>query len=234
MTSVAGRSHANAPGIAAGDGGRPRHPLRQDEPAGGDREERQQPEHRRGRAVGPQPALRSRRALGRERVRRAPDAHRGGAGPALPGPHAPEDRGSGCDLGMPADPRSRRQGAAGADRGAGADPDAADPHGVAVDPVAREVDLRLDRRAVGDLEHPGDRRKGMQVDVRPQLRAERAGVVADPRRPRQAHGVHLVRDLLGEPQPEVHSSAPRVVAGPHARRAGAGRPLRMSPSCRAV
>ena len=52
----------------------------------------------------------------------------------------------------------------------------------------------------------------MQVDVRAQLRAERAGVIADPRRPGQSDRVDLVSDLLGQPEPQVHPAAARVVA----------------------
>ena len=47
----------------------------------------------------------------------------------------------------------------------GADAHPADAHDVAVDPVAGEVDLGLDRGAVADREHAGDRRQRVQVDV---------------------------------------------------------------------
>ena len=96
------------------------------------------------------------------------------------------------------------------------DADAADANGVAVDPVAGEVDFGFDRGAVGDLEHARDRRDRVQVDVRAELRTERSGVVDDPRCAGQADRVDLVRDLLGEPEPQMHAAAARVVARLHA------------------
>ncbi len=51
----------------------------------------------------------------------------------------------------------------------------------------------------------------MQVHVRPQLRAQRTSVVADPRRAGEPDRVDLVRDLFGEPESQVHASAAGVV-----------------------
>ena len=82
----------------------------------------------------------------------------------------------------------------------------------AVDPVAREVDLGFDRRARADVEHPGHRRQGVQVDARADPRAERAGVVDDPWRPGETDGIDLLRHLLGEPQAQMHAAAARIVA----------------------
>ena len=71
-----------------------------------------------------------------------------------------------------------RQRAAGADPGARADPDLADVEDVAVDPVAGEVDLGLDRRALADRQQAGDRRQRVQVGALADVVAEQAGVEA--------------------------------------------------------
>lgn len=62
----------------------------------------------------------------------------------------------------------------------------------------------------------------MQIDVLVDARAERPGVVHDPGRACESHRVDLLRDLLGEPQAQVHAAAPRVVAGPESREQQAG------------
>ena len=95
----------------------------------------------------------------------------------------------------------------------GADADRTDAQGVTVDPVSGEVDFGLDGCPVPDLEHAGDRRQGVQVDIMVDLRAESTGVIGDPRRPDQAHGAHQVGGLLSQPQPQVHTSTSRIVAG---------------------
>ena len=122
--------------------------------------------------------------------------------------------------------------AAGADVGVGADVHPADVDDVAVHPVARQVDLGLDAGAVADRQHPGDGRHGVQVDAAADRRAERAGVVDDPRRAGQADGAHGLGEAFGGPQPQLHAAAARVGAGLEAgeqeaggrRRRGAIRP----------
>ena len=101
------------------------------------------------------------------------------------------------------------------DRRLSSDAHLADPDDVTVDPVAGQIDLGLDARAVADLQHPRDRGERVHVDVAADLGPERAGVVADPRCTGQTDGVHLVGDLLGEPQPDVHMTAARVIARSH-------------------
>ena len=51
----------------------------------------------------------------------------------------------------------------------------------------------------------------MQVDALADAGTESACVVADPRGAREAHGVDLVGDLFGEPQPHVRPAAARIV-----------------------
>ncbi len=71
----------------------------------------------------------------------------GRPGPVLPRRHLAEHRRPRRDLGVGADARAGAEHAAGADAGAGADLDRAEVEHVAVDPVAGEVDLGLDRGA---------------------------------------------------------------------------------------
>ena len=91
-----------------------------------------------------------------------------------------------------------------------------DTDGVAVDPVPGEIDLGFDRGARPDSEHPGDRRKGVQVDATPDLRAEGPSVVGDPRRTGKTRRAHVRRDLLSEPEAQMHGSAARVRTCGHA------------------
>ena len=86
-------------------------------------------------------------------------------------------------------------------------PDADD---VAVDPVPGEVDLGFDRGAWPDREQSGDWRKGVQVDATPDLRAEGPGVIDDPGRTGETRRAHDRRDLLGEPETQMHGPAARV------------------------
>lgn len=65
---------------------------------------------------------------------------------------------------------------------------------VAVDPVAGEVHLRLDRGALADLEHPGDRWQGVQVDVRSDPRPEQPGIPLQPGRASGRDRCQLVLD----------------------------------------
>ena len=75
---------------------------------------------------------------------------------------------------------------------------------VAVDPVAGQVDLGLDRRTRAERHHPGDRRQRVQVDPAADLGAERPGVVGDPRRAGQVGRADRVGEPLGRPEPQVH------------------------------
>ena len=63
----------------------------------------------------------------------------------------------------------------------------------------------------------------MEVDVLADLGAERPRVDAHPRGPGQVGRAHLVGDPLGEPQPQVHLAAARVLAGSQVGATGAGR-----------
>ena len=90
--------------------------------------------------------------------------------------------------------------------------DRADSHGVTIDPVPGEVDLRLDRGPGTDGEHAGDRREGVQVDTLPDLRPESSRVGVDPRGSGKTRGTHDRRDLLGQPEPQVHRPTARVRA----------------------
>jgi len=123
-----------------------------------------------------------------------------------------------------ADPCPRQQGAAGPDGGLGADLDLAEVQHVAVDPVAGQVDLGLDRRVPAEREHPGHRWQCVQVDTAADLRAERPGVVGDPGRAGQVRGTGGVGQVLRRPQPDVHAAAARVVArlDPAQQHPGAG------------
>ena len=89
-------------------------------------------------------------------------------------------------------------------------------HDVAVDPVAGQVDLGLDRRAAAELEQAGDRRRGVQVDVGADLRAERPGVGDHPGGAGHAGRAGQLGEPLGRPQPQVHAAAARVAARAHA------------------
>ena len=100
---------------------------------------------------------------------------------------------------MLTDAGSGKEGTARADRTVCADADRADAEDVAVDPVAGEVDFRFDGCPVADLEHAGDGRQRVQVNVVVDLRAERSGVVGDPRGASQAHRADEVCGLLGHP-----------------------------------
>ncbi len=112
------------------------HPLHDDQGANREGEHRQQAEHHRGQAVGAEPAPPGRRTLGRPVATVVADPRGGRSRPQLSGAHPPEDRGAGRDFGVRLDPRAGSEGAAGADAGVRADLDVADPHGLAVDPVA--------------------------------------------------------------------------------------------------
>ena len=100
---------------------------------------------------------------------------------------------------------------------------------VAVDPVAGQVDLGLDRRAVAERQHAGDRRQRVQVDAPADRRPERAGVVAIHGAPGEVRRAGGVDQALGRPEPQVHAAAARVGPG-LGRGAGAGaRPRPRSP-----
>ena len=76
------------------------------------------------------------------------------------------------------------------------------PQQVAVDPVAAEVDLGLDRATVAETQQSRDRRDGVQVDVLADLGAEQPGVPGDVRRPGEA-----------EPRRAGRPAAPRPTTG---------------------
>jgi hypothetical protein len=87
---------------------------------------------------------------------------------------------------------------------------------VAVQPVAGQVDLRLDRAAVAQDQHPGQRWERVQVDVPADPGAEQPGVRQDERGAGDLTGADGSRELLGQPQPQVHAAAARVRPGSHA------------------
>ena len=111
---------------------------------------------------------------------------------------------------------------------------AADAQLVAVEPVAGEVDLGLDRRAVAEREQARDRWEGVEVDALADRRPEGPGVVGDPRRAGEVRRAGGVGELLGRPDAHVHAAAPRVRARPDAaqQQAGAGRRDRHPPGGR--
>ena len=128
---------------------------------GSARERGQQAEHQRGQRRTPatQRRVRGGRPLGR-RCAALPVRGGGHARPALarPGPRpvTPEPGAISARLPIRAPGKQR---AAGADRGARADPDLADVQPVAVEPVPGQIDLGLDRAALAQLEHAGHRRQ---------------------------------------------------------------------------
>ena len=81
----------------------------------------------------------------------------------------------GRDLGVLADVGAGRERAAGADRARAPIRISPDVDDVAVDPVAGQVDLGLDRRALADGEEAGDRRQRVQVDAVADCRCRAGG-----------------------------------------------------------
>ncbi|QKS18267.1 hypothetical protein HUN59_08900, partial [Curtobacterium sp. Csp2] len=140
------------------------------------------------------------------------DAFRRRTRPALPVGDPAGDGGTGLHLGSHADVRARHQGRAAVHDRVGVDPDPAETEHVAVDPVPGEVDLGFDRRTFADREHAGHRRERVQVDALTDPGAERAGVVADPRRAGRRGAVDGLGDPLREPDAHVHRAATGVVA----------------------
>ena len=65
---------------------------------------------------------------------------------------------------------------------------------------------------MAEAEHPGDRRRGVQVDALADLVAQRAGVVDQPRRAGQVLGAAGLGEPLGQPHPQVHRPAAAVGA----------------------
>src|SRR3546814_8471170 len=134
---TAGECRRSQPGESPGNSIRDRrraaHAVRQDQAADRDREEREQAQQRGRGRIRPQPALGGGWTLGRERARCASDPDGRGSCPSLAGPHPAEDSRPRRDLGIASDARPRRERAASADGRTGADADATDPDGVAVD-----------------------------------------------------------------------------------------------------
>ena len=147
----------------------------------------------------------------------------GGARPGLAGRHGAEHGRAGGHLGARSDVGSRQQGAARAHPRVVADPHRADVQLAAVDPVAGQVDLGLDRAAGAEGEQAGHRRDAVQVDVAADPAAEQPRVDLDQRGRRQAGGAQLVDEALGEPEPQVHDAAAGVGAGVHADEREPGR-----------
>ena len=126
------------------------------------------------------------RVLIREAVLGAAYLCRGRTGPALAGLDLLRTRhgGSGLDVGIVANARARQQRGARADAGVLAHLDGTHAQNVAVEPVAAEIDLRLDGRVRADGEQARDRRQRVEIDAVADLHAEGARVVIDPRRTR--------------------------------------------------
>ena len=184
--------------------------------AGSAADRREEPEEHRRDAVGQRPAPRARRPGGRPGHAGLADPLRGRARPALTGGDGAEHGRARGDLAALADPRAGQQRAARADRGVRSDPDLADAHDVAVDPVAAEVHLGLDGRAAPELEQARDRGRGVQVDVLADLRAERAGVAVRPRGAGHVGGADAGR----------RAARRTTAAGARRRRAGSCRAAR--------
>ncbi len=145
---------------------------------GGQRGE--QAEHGTADAVHRGPAGPARRTLLGPDAFGAAQLDGGRTGPALAGRDLAGDGGAGHHLGALADAGAGQQRRAGADDGAGADLDLADEQLVAVQPVAAQVHLGLDRAAAAQLQHPGERRERVQVHLGRDLAAQRAGVAHQP------------------------------------------------------
>ncbi len=84
---------------------------------------------------------------------------------------------------------------------------------ITVEPVAREVDLRLDRARLTEVEHAGDGRDRVQVDVLPDRGAEGTGVVLHQRRAGQIGRTELIGQALGHPEPEMDLATARIGSG---------------------
>ena len=124
---------------------------------------------------------------GRRPRGRGPCRRRGRGRPTTPRPPARgRTRRSRRPPRRPLRRRHRQQGAARTHPGVVADAHRADVQLAAVDPVAGQVDLGLDRAAGAEGEQAGDRRDAVQVDVAADPTAEQARVDLDQRRRRQA------------------------------------------------
>ena len=141
------------------------------------------------------------------------EVHERGAALQAAGGDGAGDVGAGVDLRAGLDHRARAQERAGADPGVLAHGHAAEVEDIALEPVAGEVHLVLDRRAVADAGHAAD--GGHRVEV---------GVAAHPvaEQPEEQHhhggaheGLELVEDQhpLGHPDPQVGPGAAGVRAG---------------------
>ncbi len=153
--------------------------------------------------------------LVREAVLRPTHLRRGRARPAgtrLDGAVA-GDGGAGLDVGVGTDDRAGQQGGAGTDAGLAVHLDGTDTQDVTVDPVARHVDLRLDRTVVAEGEQARDGRQGMQIDAAADLHTEGARVVVHPRRTRDGLRTGGVRPPFGGPDAQVRGAAARVFTG---------------------
>ena len=89
------------------------------------------------------------------------------------------------------------------------------------------------RSTSGSTEHPlpsdnhaGDRGERVQVDVLADLGAQQPGVRRQQRGTREVGGAELVREPLGQPQPQVGAAPTRVVTGRHAGAAASAHRVR--------
>ena len=94
-----------------------------------------------------------------------------------------------------------------------ADGDAPDVEHVAVQPVAGEVHLGLDRASLPEREQAGDRRHRVQVDVLADLGTERSRVELQRRRAGEVEDARLVGEALGQPDAQMRPAASRVGTG---------------------
>ena len=99
---------------------------------------------------------------------------------------------------------------------------------VAVEPVAGQVDLGLDRRAVAERQEAGDRRQAVQVDALADRRPEGTGVVGDPRARRRGSTAPAASISCSAAQSRT-CTWPPAGSDPGRRRAGAG--ARPPPRC---
>ena len=142
--------------------------------------------------------------------RRTPTGRR--PGPQLARGHLAEHGRPGRDLGAVSDDGARRERAARTDAGVGPDRHGAHVQDVAVDPVAAEVDLGLDRAAVAEAEVPRDRGDRVQIDMAADARAQQPRVQAHEWGAGEVGRAELLREALREPDTHVHGSAARVRA----------------------
>ena len=170
-----------------------------------------------------------RRGVAARRVLRAARRGRGRAGPQLAGGHGARTPPSRARSRRPAPMRAPgSQGAARADRGARADPDARRGAARRRRPSSRTGRPRArSTQPSPSVSRPVTGGRVCRSTSRPDLGPQRPCVVGDPRRAGQVDRRRPASaSCSAEPQPQVHAAAARIVAGPDAaqQQPGAERP----------